>query len=188
MQIVKNDLEEVAITIPMDKFPRLQSLQKIVADLKNLVEYFNKRKSMLTNNSEEVSAYQKNENKIIVIQTDIELARLHTTIYEKEKQIKDYLDNEMKSFSECEEEFENLMNNAREVAKKDALLDGVIKETNFDFFKENYEHKLNHYLAIKKYLAPKEKAVEDKNTSQRFVKKLIADLKTLSEQLSKGAR
>jgi hypothetical protein len=94
----------------------------------------------------------------------------------------------MKSFSECEEEFENLMNNAREVAKKDALLDGVIKETNFDFFKENYEHKLNHYLAIKKYLAPKEKAVEDKNTSQRFVKKLIADLKTLSEQLSKGAR
>jgi hypothetical protein len=186
MQVVKD--EEMAITIPMDKFPRLQSLQKIVADLKNLVEYLNKRKSLIKNNIDEVTPYQNNENKILVIQTDIELARLHTTIYEKEKQIKDYMDNELKSLNECDEEFENLMNKAREVAKSDALLDGVIKETNFDFFKENYEHKLNHYLAIKKYLTPKEKTAEDKNPSQRFVKKLITDLKTLTEQLSKGGR
>jgi hypothetical protein len=188
MQIVKNESEEMAITIPMDKFPRLQSLQKIVADLHNLVEYFNKRKSLIKNNIDEVTPYQNNENKILVIQTDIELARLHTTIYEKEKQIKDYMENEMKSLNECDEEFETLMNKAREVAKNDTLLDGVLKETNFDFFKENYEHKLNHYLAIKKYLTPKDKTAEDKNPSQRFVKKLITDLKTLTEQLSKGGR
>ena len=73
MQIVKNESEEMAITIPMDKFPRLQSLQKIVADLHNLVEYFNKRKSLIKNNIEEITPYQNNENKILVIQTDIEL-------------------------------------------------------------------------------------------------------------------
>jgi len=47
------------------------------------------------------------------------------------------------------------MAKARERAKKDGVLASVMNEVDYEMFKENWEHKFNHYIAIKNYLDPK---------------------------------
>ena len=84
--------KEMPITVPFEKFPRLNAMNKSIAELRELVDCLNKRKKLLSENQDEVSEYQRNENRISVLKTNIELAKVHTSIIHKERDIKDYLD------------------------------------------------------------------------------------------------
>jgi len=56
MEVVKNETEEkMPITIPMEKFPRLEAIGKTIANLKELVENLNKRKEIIKSDQEESS-------------------------------------------------------------------------------------------------------------------------------------
>ena len=150
MEVVKNETEEkMPITIPMEKFPRLEAIGKTIANLKELVENLNKRKEIIKSDQEEISKFEKNERKILLCKTDIELAKVHTGIIAKERDIKEYLDKIVYPYiNEIETEFDVVMAKARERAKKDGVLASVMNEVDYEMFKENWEHKFNHYIAI----------------------------------------
>lgn len=157
MEVVKNETEEkMPITIPMEKFPRLEAVGKTIENLKTLVEHLNKRKEIIKADQDEVSKFEKNERKILLCKTDIELAKVHTGIIAKERDIKEYLDKIVYPYiDEIETQFDVVMAKARERAKKDGVLASVMNEVNYEMFKDNWEHKFNHYIAIKNYLDPK---------------------------------
>jgi hypothetical protein len=162
MEVVKNT-EKMPITVPFEKFPRLMALRKSIEELKDLIEYLNKRKKFLSEDQDSVSDYQRNENKISVIKTNIELAKVHTSIIHKERDIKDYLDKVYYPFfNEIDTDWNALLEKAKEKSKKDGTLANVLNETDHSLFTDNWEHKFNFYIAVKNYLYPKKAKVVQK--------------------------
>ena len=155
--------QEMPITVPFEKFPRLTAINKSIAELKELVDCLNKRKKLLSENQEEISDYQRNENRISVLKTNIELAKVHTSIIHKERDIKDYLDKVYYPFiNEIDDSWNSLMEKAKEKSKKDGTLAKVLAETDHSQFDNNWEHKFNFYIAVKNYLYPKKAKVIQK--------------------------
>jgi hypothetical protein len=53
--------------------------------------------------------------------------------------------------------FSALMSEANIKAKTDSTLRKVLEETDWSLLADNYDHRLNHFLAIKKYLSSEKK-------------------------------
>ena len=153
MEVVKEGTP--AVTVPMDKFPRLVAIRKSIDNLKSLVDFLNKRKEIITNSTDKISEYDANERSIVFMKTDIELAKVHTSIIHKEKDIKEYLDKVVfPIIGDIDNDWQGLLDKAKEKSKKDGTLAKVLEETDFSQFADNWEHKFNFYLAVKNYLYP----------------------------------
>lgn len=161
MNIVKDEVgaessAEPKVTIPMEKFPRLCAISKEVTQRQELVDCLNARKLIIIEGEEGLSNFEANERKILLLKTDIELAKVHTSIINKKREIKDYFDKVVYPYIDViDNEIEKLFIKAKERAKKDGVLAGVLREINTELFADNWEHKFNYYIAVKNYLDPK---------------------------------
>ena len=161
MEIVKDEVgtessAEPKVTIPMEKFPRLCAISKEITQRQELVDALNARKLIIIEGEEGISNFERNERKILLLKTDIELAKVHTSIINKKREIKEYFDKVVYPYIDViDNEIEKLFIKAKERAKKDGVLAGVLREINTDLFSENWEHKFNYYIAVKNYLDPK---------------------------------
>ncbi len=165
MEVVKKDnvgesTTEVAATpkmrniddLPMEKFPRINSIKNGIKDM-----LLNERKK-LAENIEGLSAYDVNERKITALETDIKLAKYWTQIIQKEKEIEDYFNRVVIPYiDEIDSKWDELMEKARVRALTDDVLSKTLKENSpsKELCLENWEHKYNHYAALKQYLQPK---------------------------------
>jgi DNA mismatch repair ATPase MutS len=148
MKIVRDEIE-----VDFSKFPSIEFNKKSIAEIRTLIEKLNNRKKFLES-KECASEFEKNEDEINVIKTNMELATLHTSAIKKENAMKEYTDGTIKpNYEDCEKNFDELMKKAEQVANKDEVLKKVLNETNWELVRENYDHKMNHYLAVKKYIS-----------------------------------
>jgi hypothetical protein len=158
MEIVKDEVgaessAEPKVTIPMEKFPRLCAISKEIGQRQELVDCLNARKLIIIEGEEGLSNF---ERKILLLKTDIELAKVHTSIINKKREIKDYFDKVVYPYIDViDNEIEKLFIKAKDRAKKDGVLAGVLREINTDLFADNWEHKFNYYIAVKNYLDPR---------------------------------
>lgn len=161
MKIVKDEVgaessAEPKVTIPMEKFPRLCAISKEIGQRQELVDCLNARKLIIIEGEEGLSNFERNERKILLLKTDIELAKVHTSIINKKREIKDYFDKVVYPYIDViDNEIEKLFIKAKDRAKKDGVLAGVLREINTDLFADNWEHKFNYYIAVKNYLDPR---------------------------------
>lgn len=161
MEIVKDEVgaessAEPKVTIPMEKFPRLCAISKEIGQRQELVDCLNARKLIIIEGEEGLSNFEANERKILLLKTDIELAKVHTSIINKKREIKDYFDKVVYPYIDViDNEIEKLFIKAKDRAKKDGVLAGVLREINTDLFADNWEHKFNYYIAVKNYLDPR---------------------------------
>jgi hypothetical protein len=161
MEIVKDEVgaessAEPKVTIPMEKFPRLCAISKEIGQRQELVDCLNARKLIIIEGEEGLSNFERNERKILLLKTDIELAKVHTSIINKKREIKDYFDKVVYPYIDViDNEIEKLFIKAKDRAKKDGVLAGVLREINTDLFADNWEHKFNYYIAVKNYLDPR---------------------------------
>lgn len=161
MEIVKDEIgaeasAEPKVTIPMEKFPRLCAISKEVTERQKLVDCLNARKLIIIEGEEGLSNFEKNEREILLLKTDIELAKVHTSIISKKREVKDYFDKVVYPYiGVIDNEIEKLFIKAKERSKKDGVLANVLREINTELFADNWEHKFNYYIAVKNYLDPK---------------------------------
>lgn len=161
MEIVKDEVgaessAEPKVTIPMEKFPRLLAVSKEISQRQELVKCLNARKLIIIEGEEGLSNFEKNERDILLLKTDIELAKVHTSIINKNREIKEYFDKVVYPYiNVIDNEIEKLFIKAKERSKKDGVLANVLKEINTDLFADNWEHKFNYYIAVKNYLDPR---------------------------------
>ncbi len=143
--------------LPMDKFPRVKSVREGIEGIKDLILALKDRKELATN-VEGLSEFDKNERKIIVLKTDMELSRYWTQVIQKEKEIEDYLNRVVFPYiDEIDANYDDVIEKARKRALTDDVLAKTLKENSpsKELCLENWEHKFNHYVALKNYLQPK---------------------------------
>ena len=154
---MENQAEDKGFTYPIEKFPRLQSVMGSIENAKKLVEHLNERKRLITSGEgeENLSAFEKNERQILLRRTDIELAKVHTSIIKNEQDVRDYEIKVIKpNIGIIDAEFDILMKRAEKKAEKDEVLRKVLRETDEEKIKDNWEYRFNHFAAIKNYLYP----------------------------------
>jgi hypothetical protein len=122
---------------------------------KRLVELLNKRKKIITINDDGLSIYEKNERDILVVKTDFELAKIHSSIQQKELTYKDYLDNSLRWLKEIETDWDKLIEKATKLARNNNdTIKQLLALRDDKKFEENWEHKIWFYVELKKLVYP----------------------------------
>lgn len=160
MQVIKNTEEvtsEQPTIIPFEKFPSIEFGRKQINELKSLIEKLNIKKEFLIKKVETTSdLYDKNELEITLIKNDMELAKHHTSVIKKEAEINEYMNKTIiPNLKEVVENFNMLIERAKIVSENDEVLKSVLEQTDWKLMDDNYDFRINHYLAIKNYLANK---------------------------------
>ena len=121
----------------------------------NLIDLLKKRKEIILSNNDVLTDYDKNERSIQLIKTDLELAKLHTSIIQKEMHIKDFVGGMENILKEISEKWDMLMIKAEKKAKHDTDLAKVLELADVKKFDENWEFKVNFYVNVRSLVYPK---------------------------------
>lgn len=155
--------DESMITLPIEKFKHLGITKDSIDKLRELVEHLNKRKKLFAElNKEEVGAYEYNEKRIDNIRTDIELAKIHASIIQKEQYIKDYVNNVNKMLDEMGKRWSEIMEKGNKKAIQDSTIKEYMESAKDMDFENNYEQKIAFYIQLKKLIYPKGEPVLNK--------------------------
>lgn len=169
MEVIKNEAPETKeiMTIPFEKFPLVTFAKNEISQAKSLIEKLNLKKELtLAKIEEEIDVYEKNELEISIIKTDMELAQRHTFVLRKESEINQYIEQSIiPNLKETLTSFNMLIQKAKVVAENDSILKSVIDTLDYKLMEENYDYKINHYMAIKKYLAQKSENAKNEKGS-----------------------
>ncbi len=149
-----NIIEMTADQLPLEQFPHLQFQEGQVEVYKSLIEKMNKRKELIKADSEPKNDYVANENEILIIKTDMELARIHTNLIKKQMYIKDFRSSCLKTLVEMETKWNEVMAKGRLMQDKDDQLKEAMGKADAELFDKNLEAKISHYLTIKNILNP----------------------------------
>ncbi len=153
--VAANEVAVDAVTYPIDKFPRIQAINKSLESTKVLIDRLNKRKELLKLDTEKISEYEANEREITLIKTDFELQKVHTTRIQQENSIKEYVDKiVLPNIGEIDEKMAATEARFKKMADKDKTLFDFLKTVRFDLFEANWEHKFNYYATIKNKVHP----------------------------------
>ena len=147
--------QESMITLPMEKFKHLQITNDSIAQLKGLVELLNKRKKLILADEENLTPYEQNERKIILVKTDVELAKIHSTIIQKEMYFKDFVDKATSVLKEMDKRWVEIMEKAEKKSAKDEALSKLLQEGKSKDFESNLEEKIAFYINVKNAVYPK---------------------------------
>lgn len=147
--------EKSMITLPMEKFKHLQITKDAIEQLKGLVELLNKRKKLILAEEENLTPYEQNERKISMVKTDIELAKLHSTIIQKEMYFKDFVTNATNVLQEMDKRWAEIMDKADKKSAKDEVLLKLLEEGKTKDFDNNLEEKIAFYIKVKNIVYPK---------------------------------
>jgi hypothetical protein len=147
--------QESMITLPMEKFKHLQITKDSIEQLKGLVELLNKRKKLILADEENLTPYEFNERKISLVKTDIELAKVHSTIIQKEMYFKDFVDKATSVLKEIDKRWVEIMEKAEKKSAKDEPLSKLLQEGKGKDFESNLEEKIAFYINVKNAVYPK---------------------------------
>jgi hypothetical protein len=162
-------MKKKEITLDLKFFPYLQRVKDSIDQYKELVDLLNVRKELINTDNAKLTEYEKNDRKIIFLKTNMELAKTHKTIIEKEQYLEQYTTHITKNMSEMDKCWDWMMDEAQKLRKKNKAFALEFDEIDRSEFDTNYEFKLAHYLFVKKAINP----------SKTKMKSLMSDL-TLS--------
>jgi hypothetical protein len=148
----------------INKFPHLLSVQDRIEELTLFINKLNLRKAFINGETsqgypcEEKSEFQKNEDAILLIQTNWDLAKSHKNLAEKTQYAKEFSERLIKYIDEVNENFESLRQKAftylanNKSAKNNEKVKAIeveldqVKDTDLD---ENWEVRVKHYIVLK---------------------------------------
>ena len=157
-------VEYQPLEFDLNKFPHLLSVQERIDELTLFISKLNLRKGLISGEasqgypSGEKSEFQKNEDAILLIQTNWDLAKSHKSLAEKTAYAKEFTDRLIKYIDEVNENFETVRNKAltylknnkedknNETVKALEVEFEQVKDTDLD---ENWEVRLKHYIVLK---------------------------------------
>jgi len=122
----------------------LQQLESTLDLQKELLARLEKRVEMLSAKVEQ-SAYEDNENCILIIKTNAEIGSLKHIIKEKHDYFVKYSQSVGKEALEFDDKFEGVWKKATHKAKSNDAIKKIIESVNIEKTKENKESKLYIY-------------------------------------------
>jgi hypothetical protein len=140
------------------KFPHLLTMKQRVDELTLYIEKLNLRKVLITSKNAVKSQYDQNEDEILLIRTDWELAKSHKDLAEKTEYVKNFTEKLVTYIDEVNENFETMRSKAlsyyennkksknNETVKALELEFEAIKDTDLD---ENWEVRIKHYIVLR---------------------------------------
>lgn len=152
------------LELDVNKFPHLLSIQERIDETTSLITKLNLRKALINEgknqntNEEKKTIFQSNEDEILIIKTNWELAKCHKNLAEKVKYVKEFTERLITYIDEINENFENMRLKAfsfvenNKNAKNNETLKALktefaqIKDTDLD---ENWEVRVKHYIMLK---------------------------------------
>jgi len=143
--------------LPIDKLPHLRFQLEAVETMEKLIELLNERKKIIAKEEEngtELSNYEKNERKITLLKTDIELAQTHTNKIKKNKYIEDVRNSFSDILKEMDKEWSNLIEKAENVRDKKKEVNTILETFDMVKFEENWELAVNFYVNLKNAVNP----------------------------------
>ena len=150
------------MSFDLEKFPHLISVKSAVESQKSYIECMNKRKVLIRENNSEKSEYQKNEDEIVLIRTDWELAKAHKNLREKENYFRDFSENIASYIDEVNEKFDQVFLKATSFKEQRNKVIYEQLKAEFDTVKdvdmnEDWQMRIKHYITLKTILNPKKK-------------------------------
>jgi hypothetical protein len=160
-------VEYQKLEFDVNKFPHLLSIQERVEELTLFIEKLNIRKSLINSQNAKKSQFEQNEDEILLIQTNWDLAKSHKNLAEKTQYVKEFTEKLIKYIDEVNENFETVRNKAFTYLKnnKEAKNNETVKALEVEFeqvkdtdLDENWEVRVKHYIVLKTiFEAPKKK-------------------------------
>ena len=135
-------------------FPYLQRVKDSIDQYKELVDLLNVRKELINTDNATLTEYEKNDRKIIGLKTNMELAKTHKTIIEKEQYLDQYTKHITKNMAEMDQCWDYMIGEAEKLCKKNIEFKKEFDEIDRSEFETAHEFKLAHYLFLKKAINP----------------------------------
>ena len=153
MKVLKNSEIEINFSL----FPSVGFYQHQIEQNKRLIEKLNAKKRILSERIFEDELGQI-DNDITLIKIEFELAKSHTTIITKTNALNEYVEHTIKPhYEDMVNNFSKVILEAHQASENDNVLKEALSKIDWEMINQNYDQRINHYLAIKKYLEGKYK-------------------------------
>jgi len=154
--------------LDLSKYPFLTVKKQAIETREKMVRLLNNRKEMLKKRMNEQIGYEANESEILLIKTDDELAKIHTSLIQAKQQYEGlYLSCQLTT-EEMEEKYQAIVNEATEKRKYSEEINEVFSTVDFDEMANDYDKKISFYLKLKAMLYPQ---TEEQDTKKLEVVK-----------------
>jgi uncharacterized protein with PIN domain len=139
--LIQNLIEEKSMYVKIN-LEKVDKLNKMIALL-------NKRKEIITSSEEKLSEFQNNENAILLLRTDYELAKHHKNVQGIAKENDSYIEKATEIVAEMSEKWSEIIAKAKKegVNKKDIAQ--IVKSMDDIDIEANIDVKINYYLQLK---------------------------------------
>jgi hypothetical protein len=159
--------------LPIDKLPHLRFQEESLERNQKVINILNQRKTLLNKMLEVtidplnvIALYEHNEKELLLIKTDIELAKTHTEIIKKKEYIKDLRNNFVAVLKEMEGNWSDLMIHAEELKESNSEIETLLTKLDMAFFDTNWEYAIDFYLNLKHLIYPQEEVKETNTLSK----------------------
>lgn len=147
--------------LPIDKLPHLRFQEEGVERYRKTIEHLNIRKKMLIDlidmNKDSLNIqirYDNNERELLLIKTDVELAKTHTDLIKRNDYIKDLRANLVNVLKEMDEKWSDLIEEAENIKEEKKEVGDMLKKIDMTFFDSNWEYAIDFYLNLKHLIYP----------------------------------
>tara|TARA_R110000868_G_scaffold46244_5_gene152935 strand:- start:107 stop:544 length:438 start_codon:yes stop_codon:yes gene_type:complete len=135
--------------------PYIDDLQASLDVTRMMQECLEKRIELGMNHMKDVSEYEQNEIKILLIRTRGEIDTLKKVISEKEDYFKKYIEEYEKDVEEMNKNYDSVIQTAHAKKEGNKLLKHTMEDAKWDVINSTEQYKVAIYKRIKKILSDK---------------------------------
>jgi len=152
------------LELDLNKFPHVLSIKQRINELTSFIEKLNKRKVLIQHKEGTISEFEANEDELLLIQTDWDLAKSHKSLAEKTQYVREFIERLDKYIPEINENYEKVINKARNFISNNfsnknhelfKSLEQEFKQVSTTDLNENWEARIKHYIVLKSLLENK---------------------------------
>lgn len=149
------------MSFKLEKFPHLLNLKNTIEDMKRYIDLLNKRKVLLKEKNTEKSEYEKNEDEIVIIRTNWELAKSHKNLREKENYFTEFCEKLEEHIKETNENFDDVVSKARNWRGNKTIAEQLRVEfetVEKEDLNKDWQMRIKHFITLKAIMNPKPKS------------------------------
>lgn len=146
--------------LDLEKFPYMTGKKRGIENRKEFLDLLNKRKELIQTGWETLSAYEQNERKILINQTEVQLANTHKQIHDLQYAFDERLGQLIELLEEVDAKWDFIVIQATKLSAKIKDLADYMLQTDTTNFINNTEEKLSYYIKLRQFVNPSKNAMK----------------------------
>jgi hypothetical protein len=140
--------------LPLEKLTHLRFNEESVKTMEQLIELLKERIKIIDKDDEVISVFERNERRILLVRTNLELASTHTSIIKKKMYIKDLRTNLANILNEMAVSWQDVFDKLSAIEFKTDAIKSLLQKQDWAMFDINWELAIDTYLRAKEELNP----------------------------------